>query len=480
MFFVKSISDHQSNSAQKSKNIRALTLGFIFSWVILDGCTLIEKTAELPMVAVSTIAHGLSGTSGTYDPVELQENLLRYAGTFINSAIDGTERLQKDGKAVGREFLVLARLRIATDTISLATGSNSLSNLVSLMIYTRSLQMSLEEYWRPKEFGDSTLPLIANMRDREKNLTEIAKTILTKDQMDDIIKTVDQWHDKHSFEDSGLGDIASVTIVNQIIQTGAQSKTSDNNAASVFALLNLDPLAGLDPATRELTETRLFGERVLFMGQYMPQLVEWQLEMLATRSTRVPEVKQVIDNSTMIASAGDRIGKAAETLPGLIQSEREKIIDALKTEQGTLTELSKQVGVTMGQGSQMAKDTDETLKAFSAILDQFRTWPTDPNNPAEPFHILDYAETASQIATMSQRVTELMHTLHSDKDSSGMNELTAQLAKQTQAITRDIVDYAIRQALLFVLISALILGVTVVATAIAYKALSRKYFPRNL
>jgi hypothetical protein len=318
------------------------------------------------------------------------------------------------------------------------------------------------------------------MRDREKNLTEIAKTILTKDQMDDIIKTVDQWHDKHSFEDSGLGDIASVTIVNQIIQTGSQSKTSDNNAASVFALLNLDPLAGLDPATRELTETRLFGERVLFMGQYMPQLVEWQLEMLATRSTRVPEVKQVIDNSTMIASAGDRIGKAAETLPGLIQSEREKIIEALKTEQGTLTELSKQVGVTMGQGSQMAKDTDETLKAFSTILDQFRTWPTDPNNPAEPFHILDYAETASQIATMSQRVTELMHTLHSDKDSSGMNEFTAQLAKQTQAITRDIVDYAIRQALLFVLISALILGVTVVATAIAYKGLSRKYFPRNL
>ena len=437
----------------------------------LNACTLIERTAELPYVAVATVAHEFSGGSATYDPVELQENILRYAGTFINAVIDGTEKLEKNGQPVSREFMVLARLRMASDVVSLATGSNSLSNLISLMIYTRSIRISLDEFWGPKEFGDSVRPLLSRVREREKNITEIADGILTRDQMNDVLKAVDEWHSTHNMADPQIGDVASVSLVNQIIRQGSQSKTSDNSG-SVFALLNLDPLAGLDPATRELTETRLFGERALFMGQYMPQMVEWQMELLTTRTSRVPEVRKLIENATTLTLAGDQIGKTAAELPNLIRTEREKVLSALKDQQGSLAELAKEMAVTMGQGSAMAVQTDLALKTFQGIIDTFKNWPVDPNSKTPPFNVLDYAETASQIASMSAKVSDLLQNVHSASGQQGIVEMVQAIQKQAEVTSQ----YLMKQFLLLILLSSLIIAGVTLGTLMLYKSLSKRYF----
>src|SRR5690606_2875669 len=51
-------------------------------------------------------------------------------------------------------------------------------------------------------------------------------------------------------------------------------------AASVLSLLRLDPFASIDPATREIEESRLLAERIFFFAQRLPQLITWRAEQL--------------------------------------------------------------------------------------------------------------------------------------------------------------------------------------------------------
>ena len=52
-----------------------------------------------------------------------------------------------------------------------------------------------------------------------------------------------------------------------------RSNQADTKGDSVFSLFQVDPLSGLDPAVREIAQTRLFAERALFVAQKMPMLL---------------------------------------------------------------------------------------------------------------------------------------------------------------------------------------------------------------
>ena len=75
---------------------------------------------------------------------------------------------------------------------------------------------------------------------------------------------------------------------------------------SVFSLLKVDPLAGMDPAVREIAQTRMFAERALFVTQKMPMLLRWQTELLSVNAVEMPAVQQLVTNSTQISASVER------------------------------------------------------------------------------------------------------------------------------------------------------------------------------
>ena len=90
--------------------------------------------------------------------------------------------------------------------------------------------------------------------------------------------------------------------------------------SSVFNLLAIDPLAGLDPATRELANTRLFAERGMFLARHMPTLVRWETELLVIQTAEMPQMEKLLANTTQLSESADRFSLTAEQLPGLISS----------------------------------------------------------------------------------------------------------------------------------------------------------------
>ena len=462
------------NHNPSEKSYRKAVIISLLALLSTSGCTLTQKIADLPVVAVRSAINGFTSEKSV-DLVALQSDLLRFSDTFILTTSQATDELQLEAQPIKRDQQVLVRVRFSSDILALVTGANAIGNLVNMLVYTTSARFGVEDYWLPKVYGDSVMPLLKVLREQEKNIWDLAGEILTFDQRGELKKAIANSREKSKHTKGEIGSFASLSLVNDIIKSSAQTKSSFM-PSSVFKLLDIDPLSGLDPATRELTETRLFGERAMFIVQHMPQLLEWQMELLVERTTKNQEVQQMVSNTTKIAIAGDRLSRTFEQMPSLISNEREKILAALKSEQQGLAELSKQVGLTMGEGSKMADATEKALKTFAGIVDQLDRSSSEPSS-SEPFHIRDYAETALQIDVMMQHTTQLLSMLGPNFEPANIAKLSGLIDKitlQTQQRSQMVVEYAFQKAVLWVIISSLVLSLSLLAAGLLYKFLSFK------
>jgi hypothetical protein len=465
----------------------------------ISACTLVEKTVDLPVRAITAVLPSGIETEPV-DPVDLQEDMLRFADNFVMTTSRGAEMLQRDGHLIKREELLSIKVPLASDIYGLATGSNALANLVGLTVFASVARWRVQDYWLPKVYSVSAEPILQALEKREDEIWSIANRVLKPQMQTELRDAINRWRKTSGDPQGDLEAFASNSLVNDVTKSSRESKSS-SLPSSVFALLDLDPLAGLDPATRELTETRLFAERALFIGQRMPQLIQWQMELLAMRSTSTPQAEQVINSTSTLATASDRLSKTAEGLPDLIRGEREKLLgalssppvkqaldsatqigaasdrlsrtaaqlpdllrgerekllDALKTEQSGLTDLSKSFGSTLEEGRKMADSTGTTLKTFDSLLTHMDQRPSDPNSP--PFEIKDYVAAALEINRMSQRLTETLRAFQATISPANLDHVSAQLNRLTEATeqrSEAVVDYAFRKLLLLVALSCLL------------------------
>lgn len=196
--------------------------------------------------------------------------------------------------------------------------------------------------------------------------------------------------------------------------------------------------AGLDPTTRELAQTRLVAERAMLIAQRMPQIMQWQAELLAIHTAGIPQVEQLLSDATRLSAAVDHVGTLAKELAGMLRSE----------EPG-LANLSHEVGSTLGEGARMAESTDVALKTLDTILARFDD-DEEPSPDKEPFRIKDYAETAAEIGAASERLTTLLGTIEPYLSPETLAKLTVAadtVAANSQAKGQELVDYAFLRGL---------------------------------
>jgi hypothetical protein len=248
----------------------------------------------------------------------------------------------------------------------------------------------------------------------------------------------------------------------------------------VFELLNVDPLSGLDPVTRQIAETRLFAERALYMTQKLPMLLRWQTELLSLNALAMPEMQQLVTNSTEIAASVERFARVAEQLPGQVSTEREEILKALESQEKNLTPLVNEVRQTLMAGSQMSTSLNTTLATFDALMKRFGVGETNqagpPDTNSAPFRIQDYGQTAVQLEKAARQLTELLDTLDQTLGSTNLSQLAAQVGpvvQQAQTRGKEIVDYAFWKGILLLAIAC---G-AVLVTVLLYRFLRSRLTP---
>lgn len=214
------------------------------------------------------------------------------------------------------------------------------------------------------------------------------------------------------------------------------AKSGSTSGGSIMGFLSIDPLAGLEPAAREVALTRQYAERMLFWAQRLPMMVQDQIELATLNTQRMPEVIATVASIERATVAAESIAKTTEALPAQISKEREAAIEQinqavssqrdalikdLDSAKAPVDSMLVETRHTIEAARTMSAELTGTLQAFDAMMKRFDKAPSDPTTattptsnpaqstpPAKPFDINDYGDAATRIGGAAKELREAM------------------------------------------------------------------------
>ncbi|MFN0067130.1 MAG: hypothetical protein ACKVYV_05785 [Limisphaerales bacterium] len=430
---------------------------------LLGGCTAIQLPGRTSRA--ETAQQNLAAKQG-----ELQ----RFADEFMTrtaAALD--EYARRIGTPDARSQALTWKLPVVSAAVGIASGPSPSASLLDLITLGAVTRLAVEDLHAAAADPAPLVPWLEVSRSLEAEAWELAVGVLDAGQREELRAAIQRWWS--AAPDARSAFFGRPAELGKIVREAA---LGTGRATSVFGLVGLDPTAGLDPAVREVTRTRLFAERALFTSQRMPFLLRWQVELLADRTLRQSDVARAVTNVAQLTESAERLSRAAEsasqtaaTLPDRVSAERAAILAALEEQEGRLRELSAEVGRTLAAGERMSGSFNTTIGTFDALMRRFGIGEPDRSAPGQaagpPFNILDYARTAEQLTLMAQELNTLLHSTEEGLDSPALDrrlkELDATMAR-TKADAKAVLNHA------FLLAAGLVL--LAFACALAYRRLA--------
>ena len=400
---------------------RPALLGLTLLALALTGCSALRFTSAPPKAQVDSFQL----TNHPTGPVSfqvLQAQVMRFADTYVATvALACDDSMSKATNTEMRSALLRWKLGQATSAYIDATGANSAVNALDLLVMSTMARMVVEDYG-VETYGDDIHLLLETQRQLETNVWTLAGGVLKPEQEAELRTLIAEWRVKNPHQ-RYIGPIRFSEFVTALGRTPTQATAAPT---SIFSLLYLDPLAGLDPTAAAITETRELGERAMYYSQRMPQLLSWQVELLAYQLAGQPESQQILTDANRVATSAEAFTKSAQQVPQLVADSR-TTLDAVS---GAATNLNAAI---------------QSLTAFVQYVSPTNAAPATNTN-GRPFNVQDYGTAAAQIGAAARDLNAALQTL---------NQSTPELARvsgQTAADAKQIVDHAFRCGVVLILI----------------------------
>jgi hypothetical protein len=237
----------------------------------------------------------------------------------------------------------------------------------------------------------------------------------------------------------------------------------------ILGTLGLDPMAGLDPAVRQVEETRILAERAFFVAKRAPRLLDLQAQQLLLQLEQQPRSQEAFLIAERVSSSMEAFARTAEDLPGLVDREREaaiqQVLDALRAQEDRTRALLAEARTTLEAGTTTATSVDATIRSLDGLMARVQQPPPPGSPPSKPFDVDDYTRALRQLGESAQELQALLAAL--GRESSSVEVLMRRATEES----RGVVDHAFLRAL------ELIAGVLV--AAIVYRWATTRIQPRG-
>jgi hypothetical protein len=400
----------------------------------------------------------------------LQLRNQRFADEYVGSIIEPIRRYQAStDNATDRLASQNWMLSQATAAYTIASGPSPYVNVVDLVVLATLSRMVIDENWVGERFGERAAALRDAYHRLEPVALELAGTAIPPDQIAVLQRVIVEWHAQNP-------KVTAISYVHFRDVAGAMGPSTSTGSESsfngLFTMLGLDPFSSLDPAVREITQSRELAERTIYYAQRVPNLLDMQVERLTFEFATMPETKRLLADADSVSGAASVAGRVIGDFPGLLSGEREAAIrqfmDALKIETANIRQLAIDVRATLEAGTTASNSLNATIRSFDQMVAGFEK-PAPAGAPAQapgrPFDITEYTAAAAEITSAANELQQLIAGV--GKDSPAL----VQAADHATARLQDVIDHAYWR--IAQLIALLLLGG--LGAALTYRAIARRW-----
>lgn len=254
---------------------------------------------------------------GRVTPAEIQSDIMSFADNYaelVEQALTEslTEFVAKRPEL--RQRAIMMKLDMIQGAITIAAEANPVTAMLDLAVMVTLQREVWEAYWVPQVWGEAGAPLSEALESLETDIWEIVAEALTPTEQDALRELIRQVRQQYPNQVLVTGLRAS-----EFAQDRQQSFVKVNGGGSLLSLFQLDPLRGLNPATREFHQARLLGERAFFYAKRLPNLLRWQSEAFALELLSQQEFQSLVESarnaSTAMATLQPMITELEKTIP---------------------------------------------------------------------------------------------------------------------------------------------------------------------
>ncbi|GJM18941.1 MAG: hypothetical protein DHS20C14_11540 [Phycisphaeraceae bacterium] len=456
-------------------------------WVVvaaagLAGCQTPTGDLTGPFVSntPTTVANSAKSSSNSGSGVNgTQAQVMDFADDFTLRLADMTDRIEARTPSMDAR-IAIHRLRytMAHGLTVIAASANPKVSLVDAIVVMSIQRRLVEERLVPEYFKD--MPWIASVfRNAEEQIKAVGYETFTFEQMEEIQALADRWVDANPYRYYG----AYVRLADFAATRQDSAFVGPSRAPSLLGFLTLDPLAGLDPATKEIEQTRLFAERAMFYLQRMPQLISWQAELLYIDTASEPEVVQALLDVSALSASVERVtrdfSEMRDELPAIIADEREAAIQQASEEffagfaaeraamLDDLQERSDELDATLAEVTRTFEAGDKLGQSWAGLITSVESLahtvegmrgPAGPPDE-DPTTIEDYEAAIISATTLIEKLDELVEDVNTLANSDSWDERRKTIDNtmgDAQQRLETVLDRTYRRA--FILIGVLLTG----------------------
>jgi hypothetical protein len=436
-------------------------LGLLILLLILSACTQIHPLATRPSPSNAPL-------STDKNLALIQSDVMDFADTYANTLGDAYAIITRnyDNSLAMRRTALSLSLAGERGVFIIATDENPLAGLANMAVLVCLQRRACDTPWFAEALGPSAAPIRTIMTDQEKQVWKLAERYLTSDQTQELRDAIETWSKDHA-------DIRIITTVRlQDIQQARASRNGKPNVPnSVFGLLFIDPFASLDPAVREVQETRIAAARMFYYVQRMPDLIRVQAEALYMDALSAPEITTVVDssrtftaNTTSFTESCRQFADTIAKFPADLTVEREKTVAQLND-----AVTAQRAGAVTQLADATAKERDAAIVQLAAAVDKERQAAIDQVAQATTRERKDTIDQLAK-ATAKERDAALRQA-NTVLDQSTRSALADLDTLSDQIINR----FTVRLAL-----TAVVSAIAIALVSLAYRFAVARLFPPNI
>jgi hypothetical protein len=256
----------------------------------------------------SSSAGGSNDAAKTFDPTAVQAANMNFADRYLTAMEEEYDRARRAAKTP-EAALMAQRLKILAGNGAMgnAVDPNPVVGLMDMAVMVTLTYQIAQDQWVVEMYGKETADaMVAALKLQQDDVWQVAGRYLTAEQVKQLHQLAAHWRAQHPDQRYVAG--ARLADFSQSAHNGGE--TPGEIVGSALNLVKIDPFHGLDPAVKEVAESRILAERMFYYLRHTPILMTWQTDSLFDQMLAQPQVTQLFQNTTTVAGSTTRFSDA--------------------------------------------------------------------------------------------------------------------------------------------------------------------------